>query len=159
MLCGRRIETWVTVHDLFFRCIFPICRNNKMMWSMQIHGHAVFLMVTKFIRRHINTIPCLPRIKWIIQHKETIKYCLLYEGETSSQHLSFDLCSSLFTAKCLQNVQTSYFVPSSVLLWFLYWRPAVPPCLFASESQVLQKRLNRTHIYAKQPFCKDLGQG
>lgn len=47
---------------------------------MQIHDHAVFLGVMNCIRSHVNTIPCLPHVKLIIQHKETMKYCLLLRG-------------------------------------------------------------------------------
>lgn len=77
--------------------------------------------------------------KLIIQHKETMKYCLLFEGETDSQHLKFDLCSSQLTAKCLQNVWSSYFVAASVGLWFLYWHHVlVSSCLFVLPCQTSQ---------------------
>lgn len=51
---------------------------------MEIHGHAVFPVVMKLIQHHLTTILCLPLVKLIIQHKETIKYCLLFEGEMDS---------------------------------------------------------------------------
>lgn len=98
---------------------------------MEIHGHAVFLVVMKFIQRHVNTILCLPQS---IKSFNTTKQLPSFWGgnwliTSQVRPLQFSIyckmlakCFKLFC--CLQ------------CLWFVLTPCGVTPFICASMSDI-----------------------
>lgn len=112
----------------------------------------------KCIRRHVF------HTKLIIQHKETMKYCLLTHNTSSSTFAVFYLLQN-----ACKMCMWLFWLPSVSDFVFLKWHFVVSPCLFVLPCQIPgpeksdftrsvthSKALTRTNFVISDPECSSV---